>query len=115
MFQSVSDIGRGRRTGNRHRRHAGFRDHVAHIPLGGLGHHAFDSGDHDAAVAWWKEAHALFPENWTYKRQAWTLESTPEGADSDKAQEVQDVYGTTWADEFLAMGGGATYVIAPRL
>ena len=80
-----------------------------------LGHLAFDGGDHDAAVAWWKQAHALFPENWTYKRQAWTLESTPEGADSDKAQEVYDVYGTSWGDEFLAMGGGATYVIAPRL
>jgi len=80
-----------------------------------LGHHAFDAGDHDAAVAWWKQAHALFPENWTYKRQAWTLESTPDGADSDKAQEVYDVYGTSWGDEFLAMGGGATYVIAPQL
>jgi hypothetical protein len=80
-----------------------------------LGHHAFDSGDHDAAVEWWKQAHALFPENWTYKRQAWTLESTPEGADSDKAQEVYDVYGTSWGDEFLAMGGGAAYVIAPQL
>ena len=80
-----------------------------------LGHHAFDGGDHDAAVAWWKQAHALFPENWTYKRQAWTLESTPEGADSDKSQEVYDVYGTSWGDEFLAMGGGATYVIAPQL
>jgi hypothetical protein len=80
-----------------------------------LGHHAHSIGDHDAAIAWWKQAHALFPENWTYKRQAWTLESTPEGADSDKAQEVQDVYGTSWSDEFLRMGGGAAYVIAPDL
>ena len=80
-----------------------------------LGHHGHDMGDHDAAIAWWKEAHALFPENWTYKRQAWTLESTPDGADSDKAQEVYDVYGTSWSDEFLRMGGGATYVIAPDL
>jgi hypothetical protein len=80
-----------------------------------LGHHAHSAGDHDAAVAWWKQAHALFPENWTYKRQAWTLESTPEGEDSDKAQEVQDVYGTSWSDEFLRMGGGAAYVIAPQL
>jgi len=80
-----------------------------------LGHHLHLQGEHDAAVAWWKEAHALFPENWTYKRQAWTLESTPEGEDSDKAQEVQDVYGTSWSDEFLRMGGGAAYVIAPDL
>jgi DNA-binding Lrp family transcriptional regulator len=80
-----------------------------------LGHHAHLLGDHDAAIGWWKQAHALFPENWTYKRQAWTLESTPDGADSDKAQEVQEVYGTSWSEEFLAMGGGAAYVIAPRL
>jgi hypothetical protein len=80
-----------------------------------LGHHLHLQGDHTAAIAWWKEAHALFPENWTYKRQAWTLESTPDGEDSDKAQEVQDVYGTSWSDEFLRMGGGATYVIAPQL
>ncbi len=80
-----------------------------------LGHHLHVHGDHDAAISWWKEAHTLFPENWTYKRQAWTLESTPEGGDSDKAQEVQAIYGTSWSDEFLRMGGGAAYVIAPDL
>jgi len=80
-----------------------------------LGHHAYSLGDRDAAITWWKEAHALFPENWTYKRQAWTLESTPEGENSDKAQEVQDTYGTSWTDEFLRMGGGPAYVIAPQL
>ncbi len=79
-----------------------------------LGRHAHDRGDDDAAIAWWKQAHALFPENWTYKRQAWTLASTPEGADSDKAQEVQDVYGTSWSDEFLAVGG-AGYTVTPDL
>jgi hypothetical protein len=80
-----------------------------------LGLHAEAQGDHPAAIEWWKQSHALFPENWTYKRQAWTLESTPEGGDSDKAQEVQDVYGTSWSDEFLRMGGGEAYVIAPQL
>jgi len=79
-----------------------------------LGIHAESRGDHPAAIAWWKQAHALFPENWTYKRQAWTLESTPEGADSDKAQEVQDIYGTSWSDEFLATGG-ANYTVFPAL
>jgi hypothetical protein len=79
-----------------------------------LGRHADLCGAHDAAVAWWKQAHALFPDNWTYKRQAWTLESTPEGADSDKAQEVQDTYGTSWSDEFLRVGA-AGYSIAPQL
>ena len=79
-----------------------------------LGRHAHERGDDDAAIGWWKQAHALFPENWTYKRQAWTLASTPEGADSDKAQEVQDVYGTSWSDEFLAVGG-AGYTVTPDL
>jgi hypothetical protein len=80
-----------------------------------LGLHCERLGDHAAAVEWWKQAHALFPENWTYKRQAWTLESTPEGADSDKAQEVQEVYGTSWSDEFLRLGGGEAYIVAPQL
>jgi hypothetical protein len=79
-----------------------------------LGVHAEERGDHAAAMAWWKQAHALFPDNWTYKRQAWTLESTPEGADSDKAQEVQAAYGTSWTDEFLATGG-ANYTVFPKL
>ena len=79
-----------------------------------LGVHAEGRGEHGAAMSWWKQAHALFPENWTYKRQAWTLESTPVGADSDKAQEVQDTYGTSWSDEFLA-SGGANYTVFPNL
>ncbi len=79
-----------------------------------LGIRAETHGDHLAAIDWWKQAHALFPENWTYKRQAWTLESTPEGADSDKAQEVQATYATSWSDEFIATGG-ANYTVFPRL
>ena len=79
-----------------------------------LGRHLFEHGDKAAAIPLWKEAHALFPENWTYKRQAWTLESTPEGGDSDMGQEVQDVYGTSWSEEFLA-SGGANYGIIPQL
>lgn len=79
-----------------------------------LGIHAEERGDHAAAMAWWKQAHELHPENWTYKRQAWTLESTPEGADSDKAQEVQDTYGTSWTDEFLRVGG-VNYTVFPKL
>jgi hypothetical protein len=79
-----------------------------------MGRHLHENGDKDAAIPWWKEAHALFPENWTYKRQAWTLESTPEGADSDMGQEVHDVYGTSWSEEFLRTGG-ANYGILPEL
>lgn len=79
-----------------------------------MGRHFYENGDTETAVAWWKEAHALYPENWTYKRQAWTLESTAEGADSDMAQNVGDVYGTSWTKEFLHTGG-ANYGIQPNL
>ncbi len=79
-----------------------------------IGHHLFEQGDKDAAIPWWKQAHALHPENWTYKRQAWTLESTAEGADSDMAQDVKDVYGTSWSEEFLR-SGGANYGVMPKV
>jgi hypothetical protein len=36
-----------------------------------LGQHLHRAGDEDAAVAWFREAHSLQPDNWTYKRQAW--------------------------------------------
>lgn len=79
-----------------------------------IGRHLYEQGDKASAIPWWKQAHELHPENWTYKRQAWTLESTPEGANSDKAQEVQEVYGTSWSDEFLRTGG-ANYTVVPDL
>jgi hypothetical protein len=36
-----------------------------------LGQHLHRAGHPDDAVAWFREAHALQPDNWTYKRQAW--------------------------------------------
>ena len=36
-----------------------------------LGQHLHRAGLPDAAVPWFREAHALQPGNWTYKRQAW--------------------------------------------
>ena len=92
----------------------GTRDHSRAAACFELGIAAERRSDHAAAVTWWKQAHALFPENWTYKRQAWTLESTPDGADSDRAQEVQESYGTSWSDEFLATGG-ANATAMPKL
>ena len=80
-----------------------------------LGCHLHDTVGKEAAVPYWKEAHALHPENWTYKRQAWTLESTPPGEPSDLSQDVEDTYGTTWLDDVLALGGGEAYGIRPAL
>ena len=36
-----------------------------------MGQHLHRTGDPDAAVPWFREAHRLQPDNWTYKRQAW--------------------------------------------
>jgi len=38
-----------------------------------LGQHLHRAGKAGAAVRWFREAHALQPGNWTYKRQAWEL------------------------------------------
>jgi hypothetical protein len=83
----------------------------------------FELGDHlrrtvgpDAAVPWWREAHRLHPANWTYKRQAWTLVTTPEGADeNDLVQGPNDVYEGNWLDDVLAGGGGEAYTVEPEL
>jgi hypothetical protein len=70
-----------------------------------LGRHLWASGDKDGARSWWKRAHALDPDLWAAKRQAWTFETTPEGStESDLGQEAQDVYGTSWLDDIERLG-----------
>jgi hypothetical protein len=90
-------------------------DHAKAAACFELGHHLHTAGDHERAIEWWKQAHQLHPENWTYKRQAWTLETTPAGAPSDLQQEATATYGTTWLDDVLALGGGAAYGRFPEL
>jgi hypothetical protein len=70
----------------------------------------------EAAVTWWRRAHELDPDNWTYKRQAWTLVTTPEGAaENDLIQGPNDVYAGNWLDDVLAIGGGGNYSTRPHL
>jgi hypothetical protein len=38
-----------------------------------LGQHLHRAGHPDDAVRWFREAHRLQPDNWTYKRQAWSF------------------------------------------
>jgi len=38
-----------------------------------LANHLWSAGNQDAAFGHFREAHRLQPENWTYKRQAWSL------------------------------------------
>jgi hypothetical protein len=81
-----------------------------------LGEHLRRTVGHDAAVPWWREAHRLHPANWTYKRQAWTLVTTPAGAtENDLFQGPNDVYDGNWLDDVIALGGGEAYTVEPRL
>jgi hypothetical protein len=74
-----------------------------------LGQHFHHNGDDDGAVQWWREAHRLDPNNWTYKRQAWSLASTAPGELSDMMQGPTDLYEGNWLDDVKAIGGGANY------
>ena len=38
-----------------------------------LANHLWSVGNRDAAIGHFREAHRLQPDNWTYKRQAWSL------------------------------------------
>ena len=48
------------------------------------------------AVPWFREAHRLTPENWTYKRQAWSL--------ADPLQGPTDAYDSDWLHDVRAIG-----------
>jgi hypothetical protein len=81
-----------------------------------LGQHLWRAGEQTRAVDWFRRAHDLHPENWTYKRQAWTLVTTPEGAtENDLMQGPNDVYEGNWLDDVVASGGGEAYTVQPRL
>lgn len=80
-----------------------------------LGDHLRRTIGHEAAVPWWREAHRLYPANWTYKRQAWTLVTTPDGEDNDLIQGPNEVYEGNWLDDVIAGGGGVAYNLLPDL
>jgi hypothetical protein len=81
-----------------------------------LGEHLRRTVGDEAAVSWWREAHRLYPANWTYKRQAWTLVTTPEGAaENDLMQGPNEVYEGNWLDDVVASGGGEAYTVVPQL
>jgi hypothetical protein len=55
----------------------------------------------EAAQRWFREAHRLQPENWTYKRQAWSM--------VDRNQGRTDVYDGSWLDDVRAIGAENYY------
>ena len=61
-----------------------------------LAQHLQQAGRHDDATSWFREAHGLAPENWTYKRQAWSL--------ADPLQGPTDAYDTDWLTDVQELG-----------
>jgi hypothetical protein len=80
-----------------------------------LAQHLYREGDLKSARAHFREAHRLQPENWTYKRQAWSLE--PSALDGPMARfwqgplpdgEADWPYESDWVTDAKA-GGPANY------
>ena len=59
------------------------------------------TGRPNDAARWFKEAHRLQPENWTYKRQAWSL--------ADPLQGPNDTYDSDWLTEVRKLGAENYY------
>lgn len=66
-----------------------------------LGQHLHAAGHGDAAVGWWRRSHALQPDNWTYRRQAWTF--------ADPAQGPTEQYAGDWLSDIRQVGAENYY------
>ena len=66
-----------------------------------LGQHFHRGGEQDAAARWFWQAHRLAPDNWTYKRQAWSL--------ADPLQDRTDVYDSDWLTDVRKIGAENYY------
>jgi hypothetical protein len=77
-----------------------------------LAQHLHRRGDADAAVGHFRQAHRLQPENWTYKRQAWSL-TGPDGPVKRFWQGPMEgeewPYDSEYAAEILATPRGRYY------
>lgn len=85
------------------------RDHAEAAAAFDLGQHLWRAGNRDAAVRWFRRAHELQPENWTYKRQAWSFATTPPGELSDMLQGPTDLYDGNWLDDVRRLGAENYY------
>jgi hypothetical protein len=66
-----------------------------------LGQHLHRAGHAADAVRWFREAHRLAPENWTYRRQAWSL--------ADPLQGPTEEYESDWLTEVRKIGAENYY------
>ena len=71
-----------------------------------LGQHLHRAGDVDAARAHFREAHRLDPDNWTYRRQAWSFE--------DPLQGPSEHYDSDWLSD-VKTSGAENYYPLPDL
>lgn len=69
-----------------------------------LGQYLYRLGLASDAVPWFRQAHRLQPDNWTYKRQAWTF--------ADPGQGPTELYDGDWLSDVQAIGPEHYY---PRL
>jgi hypothetical protein len=67
-------------------RSRGESEGAAHFELA---NHLWRGGDRDAAIAHFNAAHRLQPDNWTYKRQAWSLVGNERVGGGDMGRFVQ--------------------------
>jgi len=77
------------------------REHSGAAASFELGQHLQREGKGSAAILWFREAHRLAPENWTYKRQAWSL--------ADPLQGPTDAYESDWLTDFRKAGAETYY------
>lgn len=66
-----------------------------------LGQHFYRAGDSAAAVPHFRAAHRLQPDNWTYKRQAWSMANPEQGP--------TDLYDSDWVTDVLKVGAENYY------
>jgi tetratricopeptide (TPR) repeat protein len=67
-----------------------------------LGQYLHRAGDHAAAIPHWREAHRLYPDNWTHKRQAWNFEDP-------MRQGHTDAYDGSWYEDIKRIGAENYY------
>ncbi len=66
-----------------------------------LGQHLHRAGEPDRAVHWFRESHRLAPDNWTYRRQAWSF--------ADPAQGPTSSYEGDWLSDVRRTGAENYY------
>jgi peroxiredoxin len=66
-----------------------------------LAQHLHRAGHSDDAGTWFREAHRLAPENWVYKRQAWSL--------ADPLQGPTEAYDSDWLTDVREIGASNYY------